>query len=59
MPGSVMMVAIGVNENDLIPHRFKSLACLGSGVIKFACLTDDYWTGTDDQNSINTGNLFS
>src|SRR5262245_19570938 len=46
---------IRIDENDGVAFFAKRLACLGAGIIKFASLPDDDWSGADEENFLEIG----
>ena len=49
---------IGIDQNDLVAQFAKCLAGLGTGIVKFAGLTDDNRTGTYDEYFVNIRSLW-
>ena len=49
---------IGIDQNDFVAQFAKCLAGLGTGIVKFAGLTDDNRTGTYDEYFVNIRSLW-
>ena len=45
---------VGIHQHDLVAFLSECLARLHAGIIKFAALPDDDWTGADQQNFLSS-----